>query len=288
MTYWMSIVRFVPDPGRGEFINIGAIAGSDAQDDWEVRTVSNWKRAKHFDERGALSAVVDFVANFQSRVEVAQESLSFAEDGISVEDLRKMSDEMCNVVQLSAPVPILAPTASAAVDLAFRELIVDPERLRFPYAKKHGAMKAVKAAYLANGIDAFRDGTLHTGPYQTRFDFAVGNGRALQLVRCWSFQLPDQNALAEEVKAWAWGVRALRLAGHGDAVIDKTGDMLAVDSGIDVEAVFLPPANDQTDRRAFDAAMDAFSDRETNIVPHPADNAAIVALNAKRLLAAVP
>ncbi len=51
MTYWMSVVRFVPDPARGEFVNVGAIAGSDETEEWEVRAVANWRRAKLVDDR---------------------------------------------------------------------------------------------------------------------------------------------------------------------------------------------------------------------------------------------
>jgi hypothetical protein len=35
------MLRFVPDPARGEFINIGAIAGDDDSGEWELRLLQN-------------------------------------------------------------------------------------------------------------------------------------------------------------------------------------------------------------------------------------------------------
>ena len=34
MRFVYSLVRFVPDPARGEFVNVGAIAGSEESSDW--------------------------------------------------------------------------------------------------------------------------------------------------------------------------------------------------------------------------------------------------------------
>ena len=44
--YIYSVLRFVPNPASGEFVNIGAIVGSDENGEWELRTVENAKRAR--------------------------------------------------------------------------------------------------------------------------------------------------------------------------------------------------------------------------------------------------
>jgi hypothetical protein len=66
------------------------------------------------------------------------------------------------------------------------------------------------------------------------------NGRAVQLVRCWSFQLPNQEALAEQLKAWAWVVRELREHGGGQA---ETHRIAAADR-LEVGSVYIPPVTD--------------------------------------------
>jgi hypothetical protein len=45
MSFQFSLIRFVPDPARGEFVNISAVAGSDEAGEWELRLVSNLSRA---------------------------------------------------------------------------------------------------------------------------------------------------------------------------------------------------------------------------------------------------
>jgi hypothetical protein len=194
-----------------------------------------------------------------------------------------MSEELCNVVQVTTPAPVMATSASAALDMVFAELIVDPTRLRFPFAKKIQAVTALKKCYQARHVPAFRDVYVQTGPYNMPFDFAVANGEALQLVRCWSFQLPDQEELVDQVKAWAWGVRALRRAG-GAQVFTEEGKEFVARREVDVAAIFMPPLENQIDTSAFPAALDAFRDPETGIGALPAEQADDTARHAAALL----
>ncbi len=284
MTYWMSVVRFVPDPARGEFVNVGAIAGSDETEEWEVRAVANWRRAKLVDDRNVLGAVMNFIGDLQARVEIPQGSFAIDETALSLEHLQRLSTEMRNIVQITTPFPVAVDSAAAAIELAFEELIVDPASRRFPFQKKFRAVKAMKDAYGSQGITPIRNARVHSGPYDTTFDFAVANGKAVQLIRCWSFQLPDQVELADQIKAWAWAVRALRLAGKGHAEADGIQGTMVVDGSVDVEAVFVPPAKDQEHHEAYDVAMDAFDDAETRIVSVPADDAERAAAEAVALL----
>src|SRR5271155_2021100 len=101
MTYWLSVVRFVPDPARGEFINVAAIAGNDTNGDWKVRAVSNWKRAKLIDPEDVLGAVANFIGTLQSQLEDEEVQAG----ALSVVALQRMSEEMRNVVQVSSPIP---------------------------------------------------------------------------------------------------------------------------------------------------------------------------------------
>jgi hypothetical protein len=51
-------------------------------------------------------------------------------------------------------------------------------------------------------------------------------------MQCWSFQLPNQAELAEQVKAWAWVVRGLRKQGGSLQLGERE---IAVPAGTDVE-----------------------------------------------------
>ena len=121
MTYWLSIVRLVPDPARGEFINVGAVAGDD-DGDWDARAVAHWGRAKKFEDGAGygVGAVAEFIGGLEGRIENSDE-----EKPLTKNELLQLSREMRNIVQLSAPRPVAATSAAEAIDLAFRHLILD-------------------------------------------------------------------------------------------------------------------------------------------------------------------
>jgi Protein of unknown function (DUF3037) len=43
--YQYSVVRCVPEPRTGEFINVGAIAGSAEDGNWDARLITSFRRA---------------------------------------------------------------------------------------------------------------------------------------------------------------------------------------------------------------------------------------------------
>jgi hypothetical protein len=110
------------------------------------------------------------------------------------------------------------------------------------------------------------------GPYEGRFDFAVSNGEVVQLVQCWSFQLPNQSELAEQAKAWAWVIRELGSQGGYLHVTDRE---LAIPSGegeVEIATVFIPPLSDQEDTSAFHEAQAAFEETGVRqLTPDEAD-----------------
>ena len=67
MTYFFSMLRFVPDPARGEFVNIGAIAGDEETQDWELRLISNLKRARSIDHVAFLPHALEVAAELRER-----------------------------------------------------------------------------------------------------------------------------------------------------------------------------------------------------------------------------
>src|SRR5680860_1531130 len=73
MALSFSVIRFVPDPAKGEFVNIGAIAGDDATGDWELRLVSSPKRAKALDQLGVLAQATAFAVGLQDHIAALEE-----------------------------------------------------------------------------------------------------------------------------------------------------------------------------------------------------------------------
>ncbi|MGI8730643.1 MAG: DUF3037 domain-containing protein [Solirubrobacteraceae bacterium] len=272
MAFQFSLIRFVPDPARGEFVNIGAIAGSDEAREWELRLVSNLSRAKALDDRGVLSKAFAYAAGLEDHI-AALDLLpeTAGPEPISAELLRRRAMEMHNIVQFSPPAPVAADSADAALELVFDQLVLAAARKSFAFEKKHRAQGAARRAYQAHHVPAgaVRErAPVRSGVFDGTFDFAVHNGRTVQLVQCWSFQLPNQADLAEQVKAWSWLVHEVRQAGGQLATTD--GD-LEVPAALDIFAIAIPPV-DGAESPAYEEARAAFAENDvTELSPDEAD-----------------
>lgn len=264
MRHIYSLVRFVPDPARGEFVNVGAIVGSEESSEWQIRQIENPVRARALDDSSSLDAVWSFMDSIGSTFdafEAASESLFGVEEELTEDWLLALHASHQNIVQLSPPTPMVAESAEEALDRVFDLLILDPAVRKYRFKKKHTALAAVRAAYRNVGV---RKGTslqervaLHTPHHRERFDFAVTNGRALQLTQTWSFQVPDQATLAEQVKAWGWTVRDVRNGGGQIGTAD--GREFDVQEDVDIAVVFVAPKPDQP-APAFEDASNVFED----------------------------
>src|SRR6266446_4004184 len=105
--YIYSLVRCVPDPQTGEFVNIGAIAGDPATGDWSVRQVSNESRVRKLAGGVELDAVHRFLTEVGLLID---DSRAGMEDDATVAPLSHnwllaLHHDHQNVVQLSPPAP---------------------------------------------------------------------------------------------------------------------------------------------------------------------------------------
>jgi hypothetical protein len=283
MSYQYSLLRFVPDPARGEFVNVAILAGDDDAGEWDLRLIQNLRRARAIDDEGALGVALAFAADLEDHIaalDPATSELTNAEP-LSTEYLLHLSEEMRNVVQLTPPAPVAAASAEEALDLLFTQLVVDPTSQRFPFDKKHRAVVSTRRAYRGHEvpIEAVTErAPLVAGPYEGVFDFAVANGEVVQLVQCWSFQLPNQAELAEQVKAWSWVVREL---GRQGGLVHFGEREARAQEDIEIAAVIVPPVEGQ-EAPAFDEARAAFE--EIHVQPLTPDEADQVGQRAAELL----
>jgi hypothetical protein len=271
MSFQFSLIRFVPDTARGEFVNIGAVAGSDDAREWELRLVSNLSRAKALDDRGVLSKAFAYAGleDHIAALDVLQET--GGPEPISAEMLRRRAAEMHNIIQFSPPAPVAADSAEGALDLVFEQLVLDAARKSSPFEKKHRAQGATRQAYRAHDVPAAavrERAPVRSGAFDGNFDFAVHNGRTVQLVQCWSFQLPNQADLAEQVKAWSWLVHEVRRAG---GELATTGGGVEVPRALDIYAIAIPPVAG-AESPAYEEARAAFAENDViELTPDAAD-----------------
>ena len=287
MRYVYSLVRFVPDPARGEFVNVGAVVGSDESSEWQVRQIENPVRARAIDEQRSLSAVWSFMDRIGVEVDRFESSLNqllrAPEVELNEEWLWRLHADHQNIVQLSAPTPLAAESADDALDRVFSLMVLDPAVRQQSFTKKHAALAAMRRAFRDAGVlkgDHLSERVqLSTAHHTERFDFAVANGRVLQLAQTWSFQVPDQDTLAERVKAWAWTVQDARQAGGTVGTAD--GLQLEVRPDVDVRVVYVAAPNDRQSS-AFADARHIFDELDVAAVAY--DRAGDVALRARELL----
>lgn len=289
MKYAYSVVRFVPDPVRGEYVNVGVVAGSDDASEWQLRTLENQKRARSLDDKGLLPLVWGFIDDIGRKIdqydEAVQTSLFEVEDEKPSEKwLEQLSLESRNVIQLSEPAVVVAESVDEALDILFGQFIIEPEARRFPYKKKHPALAAIRRSYREAGLEIqkhFEERAYVMGRHhKERFDFVVANGQAVQLAQTWSFQMPDQEELSEQIKAWAWTVGDVRENG---GVAELASKRIQVPPDVEIEVVYVPPAFDGS-RDALTEALAAF--KKIDVQPVEYEQAESIGQQASKLIAA--
>ncbi len=285
--YLYSIVRFVPDPARGEYVNVGVIVGSDDAREWEFKAAESLQRARRLDhpERPSLPAVTGFIESLGRRVDDFSEAMEAGDlppEGLTEAWLFESHRSLQHVVQMSPPTPVRAESAGEAVSLAFDELVVEPGlQERLPYLRRTRAAAALRHAYKTEmALPVFENVRIEAGPHGSHVDFVVANGHVVQLAQAWSFQVPDQKRLVERIRSWGWTME--RLAHVGGTVRLPGNRAEHVEPGVNVEIVYVPPRTEQTDKSAFSDGMSVFTEVGANVFPH--ESAVEIARRAVELL----
>lgn len=293
MRHVYSVVRFVPDPARGEAVNVGIIAGADESGEWTLRTVGNYSRARRLDDRELLPGVRERLERLEALVERytdAQRPLlsSGPPEIVDEQWLAKLSSESANVLQFTWPLPVVAENAEEAIELLWDRLVVESTaKITLPFAKKHQAVSAFSRALKSWNVPnkhVVRRTEVWSESFRAPMDFAIHNGHVTQLTNCWSFQLPDKERLMEEITSWAWAVRDLRRNGGS---VTNHDEMIEIAGGSEtaIYVIYVPPVPGQeADERAFESARSAFEDVEVGARHVRASKANSVAQDAAQRL----
>ncbi len=202
--------RTRPGPRTGEFVNVGAIAGSADDDSWGVRQIQNERRAARLCEPRHLAAVHEFLALIADQLNAAEmESQPMPNDW-----LQSLHNEMRNVVQLSAPQAAVGQSASQVLDVVFDQMLIDPERVARNFVSKATLLASLRRAYKARieqGLVAEKPEAVVGDHLRTQFDFEIGSpARAVQISQAWSFQKGSVEQVSTEVKSWGYALARLR------------------------------------------------------------------------------
>jgi hypothetical protein len=130
--YDYSVVRFVPDSFRGEFVNVAVSAGSAETGEWGLRWVDNPQRARRLEGGPRLNAVWTYLESVEALIErLLEEQLVLKPDAASQLDrgwLQREHLRLRNLVQITAPAPFVAADLDEALTETFATFVVDPEK----------------------------------------------------------------------------------------------------------------------------------------------------------------
>ena len=266
LKYHYSVIRFVPSPTRGEFVNLGVIVGSDATDEWAMELVGRKSRAAKLDDAGILPLVSTELQRLQLRFSGDDEESSWS-DGPEINEvwLAEMASQSRNVVQYTPPQPILAVDVAAAMEKLWNTFIVD----HVPQKRESLSRHQIRTRYLKS-LQHFQltpdqlkaKVKLSTGHSTTSIDVAVYNGVAKRLTQCWSFQVKDTESVLNEVKAWGWTMRDLRRSG---GEIRTSTRRIQVPGEVELSVVYAPMADTKPDEFT-EEAIEVFNDADVHAI----------------------
>jgi hypothetical protein len=247
--YFYSLVRCVPDPRTGEFINVGAICGDPDSGDWSMRQVSNESRVRRLSGQAQLEAVHRFLTEVGIKLDEARSVLESEGTSEMLDEqwLKALHQDHRNVVQLSAPTVMAAENAEMALDILFAGQVIDPAQQvqsREPAITKGTVLSDLRRAYQRARVDnkyIHQKAELYVGGHlHAPLDFAIIAGETLQIAQGWSFRRAEIGELSMQVKAWAFPIGRLR--DGDDARVISAGDSVnRVARDVDVEVIVAEP-----------------------------------------------
>lgn len=257
--YHYSVIRFVPSPVRGEFVNLGLLIGSDQTGEWLIEVVGSKTRAAKLDDDNLLPMVVTDLQRLQSTVEsYAEPDMFDPRVELSESWLLELSRDSRNQLQFSHPNAVLAENIGAAFEKLWGRLVVES----LPTRRSSMTKATVTARYLAaldklqlNRKHLKKRVTLETSRSHTNIDIAVHNGVVKEITQCWSLQIKSAEPLLNEIKAWGWTIKTLREQG-GRILTNKAE--LQVPNDVHVGVIYAG----SEDKDVVKEAMDVFNDSQ--------------------------
>jgi hypothetical protein len=260
--YFYSVVRCVPSPRTGEFLNIAAIAGSEESDEWSIRQIQNESRAKKLCSADDLGVVHEFLASAWETIDQHNPEALLVEQPLTLEWLQGLHHDHRNVVQLSEPMPILGESVEGVLDTIFERLLIDPVRGQRGFITKHRVLAALRDSFEEAEIPAslwLPKAEIYVGnSVHALLDFAIGNGQIVQLSQAWSFQRASVTELSTEVKSWGYALSRLRL-GDGARLVGQEGRLSAIRKDVAIDVLCAPPAT-TLQEQTFEEARQVFND----------------------------
>jgi hypothetical protein len=116
--YWYTLIRWVPNPARGEFVNIGVVTFSDSDADGS----GVYQRTSHLARANRLGKTPE---DMLSIIERMMGSMWITDPEARYGVAMQMNHDHRNLIQFTQPLPIVAKSTAAAMDFIFPKLVGD-------------------------------------------------------------------------------------------------------------------------------------------------------------------
>ncbi|GAA1321295.1 DUF3037 domain-containing protein [Leucobacter albus] len=263
MTYQYWIIRYVPDVARGEFVNIGLLAGRDGAD-WAVRFGSH---------RGGASATTAHVGrelrawqdDFSRRIG-NHGSPQLDDSGIDTAWMRRIRGRQASSIQFSAPSPVAAQSAVQALDLLFPHLVERAGTTRAQALTRASLRSEVRATLqsrhgLVEGVSLFVQPRATIGKQRATIDLFQRQPASSRLVSVWAFNVAVIDGLEQQLQASNYFFSLLRR--HGAHLALGGAKQVSLHREVLATVVFDPPSTGRDAQwrgEVFAAAQEAWDD----------------------------
>lgn len=216
---YYSIVRYVPDPIRGEQVNVGVLVASEQGEYVGSRFAKDLSRARCVGRREDLAFLRDFARGFEAPPSSPGQLLLPMKGALrwDLDALRTMYANWANSIQLTEPRPALETEPLRLVDEVY-ERFVEPAPLapaarardrrwvlRLGTRKLREELKDRIRDQPANEVLRRRDQVDGAIEPHT-FDLVLRLGRAVHAVNALSFEVDDREQLSRDIEATAWAI----------------------------------------------------------------------------------
>jgi len=220
--FWYSIVRYVPDPVRGEQINIGVVVTGEDPPTFRARFIplNATGRLKRIGGHSDFRFIRDLA---QQMAEAGDDHLPLDEPGRprwSAEALAKAAVEWANTIQFSEVRSALHEQPDALIESLYARYVADPRPTVKRARDKRWVRRRVRTSLRqalgtvrpeADPAELIRPDPQVDGEFeQHRFDFGLANGDLRRLVQTLSFESSDRSSLKTEIDAVAWAIDDVR------------------------------------------------------------------------------
>ena len=254
-----SVIRFVPSPVRGEFVNLGMIVGSDVTGEWVIDVVSSKSRAAKLDEENVFPHVASDLQRLQSLVEsYSDPDLLDPPFELSQEWLSQLSRDSRNLLQYSPPQTVVAASSSEALEKIWKLMVVEPVATKRSAITRRRVISDYVTALRQFELGSHnfkRQARLETSRTHTAIDVVVHNGVAKDITQCWSLQIKDSDTVTSHIKAWGWTIKTLRDRG-GTITAPGLSEPIQVPNDVRVGVVYAGSDSSEVTDEAFEVFND--------------------------------